>query len=84
MNAIVKTQKSTKYFSVPIEKENAKTDNDGNQSIATVFYKIKYIDSAKFMAKSLSNLLDNLAEEIHKTKCKDCVVSFSMKALMVM
>ena len=23
------------------------------------------------MASSLSNLIDNLAEEIHKTKCKD-------------
>ena len=24
------------------------------------------------MATSLSNLVDNLIEEIHKTKCKDC------------
>ena len=24
------------------------------------------------MASSLSNLVDNLAEGIHKTKCKDC------------
>ena len=24
------------------------------------------------MASSLSNLLDNLAERIHKIKCKDC------------
>ena len=24
------------------------------------------------MATSLSNLVDDLAEEIHKTKCKDC------------
>ena len=28
--------------------------------------------SARFMACSLSNLVDNLAEGIHKIKCKDC------------
>ena len=33
---------------------------------------MKFIDSARFMASSLSNLLDNLTEEIHKIKCRDC------------
>ena len=36
-------------------------------------YKIKFIDSARFMASSLSNLVDNLEQGIHKIKCKDCV-----------
>ena len=31
----------------------------------------KFIDRAKFMASSLSNLVDNLAERIHKIKCKN-------------
>ena len=35
-------------------------------------YKIKIIDSARFMASSLSNLIDNLGEGIHKIKCNDC------------
>ena len=30
-----------------------------------------FIESARFMATSLSNLLDDLAGEIHKSKCKD-------------
>ena len=30
------------------------------------------IVSAKFMTSSLSNLVDNVAEGIHKIKCKDC------------
>ena len=40
--------------------------------IATFSQKVNFIDSARLMASSLSNLVDNLAEEIHKTKCKDC------------
>ena len=32
---------------------------------------MKFIDSARFMATSLSNLVDNLTEGIHKIKCKD-------------
>ena len=39
--------------------------------MATISYKIKFIDSAGFLASSLSNPADNLAEGIHKIKCKD-------------
>ena len=35
-------------------------------------YKIKFIDSARIMASSLSNLVGNFAEVIHNIKCKDC------------
>ena len=31
---------------------------------------IKFINSARFMVSSLSNLVNNLAEGIHKNKCK--------------
>ena len=30
----------------------------------------KFIDNARFKASSLSNLVNNLAEGIHKVKCK--------------
>ena len=33
-------------------------------------YRLQFIDSARFMASSLSNLVNNLAEGIHKVKCK--------------
>ena len=33
-------------------------------------YILQFIDSAKFMTSSLSNLLNNISEEIHRIKCK--------------
>ena len=48
-----------KTFSIPIEKEVIEIDN-GNESVTTMSYEIKFIDSARFMATLLSNLVDNL------------------------
>ena len=59
-------------FSALIEKEIRKVDKDGNEDIITISYKIKFTDSARFMPSSLSNLVNNLAEGIHKIKYKDC------------
>ena len=53
-------------------KKVTKIDKYGNESVVTISYKIKFIDSARFMITSLSNLVDNLTEVIHKVKCKDC------------
>ena len=40
---------------------------------------MKFIDRARFMATSLSNLLHNLTEGIHKIKCKDYEFSWIWK-----
>ena len=61
-----------KTFSVSIEKKVAEINKEDNESVVTISYKIKFIDSARFMATSLWNLVDNLTEGIHKIKCKDC------------
>ena len=37
-------------FSAPIEKEVTKIDKDLNESVVTISYKIKFFDSARFMA----------------------------------
>ena len=64
--------RKVQIFSVPIRKEVTKIDNDGNESVVVISYKIKFTDIARFMASSLLNLVENLAEEIHKIKGKDC------------
>ena len=48
---------------MPIEKyENGKT----------IKYNIRFIDSVRFVASTLSSLIDNLAEVLHKDQCKNC------------
>ena len=49
-------------FSVPIKKE---LDNS-----KTITYKLKFIDSFRFMSTSLSSLVDKLSE-IYRKKCRD-------------
>ena len=51
-------------FSVTI-----KIELDNSKSIT---YKIKFIDIFRFMSSSLSNLVDNLSEELHNNRCTDC------------
>ena len=60
--------------SVPIEEKIRKIDKDGNEDIIITSYKLKFINSAIFMTKTLSFFFffffDSL-EEIHEIKCKD-------------
>ena len=60
----MKIQKNTK-FSVPLKK---KIENKNIE----ITYKIKFIDSYRFMSSSLSKLVDNLSEGPHNNKCLDC------------
>ena len=52
-------------FSVPIKKRIENKNMD-------ITYKIKFVDSFRFMATSLSKLVDNLTEDIHNDKCIKC------------
>ena len=54
-------------FSVPIKKEIENKDK-----IIEITYKIKFIDSYRFMSTSLSKLVDNLSEGLHNNRCVDC------------
>ena len=47
----------------------------------TVSYRLQFIDRARYMARLLLNLIDNLAEGIYTTKCKckyrDCFPEYT-------
>ena len=52
-------------FSVPIKKEG---DNDKK-----IAYKLRFIDSFRFMSTSLSELVDNMSGIFNSIECKSCI-----------
>ena len=65
----MRIQKKYITCSVPIKTEITKKDND---KITEISYKIKCIDSFKFMSTSSSSLVNNLSEGVYNDKCTDC------------
>ena len=57
-------------FTVPIEKEVTWVDEDGEEITRNTYYRLQFIDSVRCMASTLSNLVNNLSERIHRIKCK--------------
>ena len=51
-------------------KKVARIDGSGEDSTKNMSYRLRFVDSARFMANSLSNLVNNFAEKIHNIKCK--------------
>ena len=39
--------------------------------VKKVTYRLKFVDSFRFMSTSLSRFVDNLSEKLHNDKCKD-------------
>ena len=68
------SENTEKYitFSVPIKKEIIKKDENGNDKIIKISYKINFIGSYRIMSTSLSKLIDNFSEGLHNDNCKDC------------
>ena len=67
-----KDKKKTQNFSSSNGKNVTKINKDGNEGVLNISQKIKFIDSARFMITSLSNLDDNLNKRVHKIECKEC------------
>ena len=66
-----KYRKIHNFFSTN-QKGNYKKYKDGNDKTTKISYKIKFIDSYRFMSTSLSNLVNNSSERVHNDKCTDC------------
>ena len=56
-------------FIVPIENKVARIDKKGEEITKYIFYILQFIDSARFMAMSLSNRVNNLSDAIYRIKC---------------
>ena len=54
---------------VPIEKEVARIDKNGKEITKKISYILQFVDSARFLPISLSNLVNNLSEGLHRIKC---------------
>ena len=58
-------ENTEKYITltIPIEKEEVtRIDKNGEEIIENISYMLQFIDSARFMASSLSNLVNNVSE----------------------
>ena len=49
------------------------------ESVAMILYKIKFIDSARLMTTSLSNLVDSLVNGIQKINAEIVIIFLNMK-----
>ena len=57
-------------FTVPVENEVTRINKNGEEVTKNIPYILRFIDSARFMASSLSNLVINFSEGIHRIECK--------------
>ena len=64
MNCIGENNEKYIIFSVPIKK---KCDNG-----KTITYKLRFIDSFRFISISLSDLFDNISVNFNSIECKSC------------
>ena len=65
-------RKHWKYiiFFGPVERKVATIDKNQEENTNNLFCILPFTDSARFVASSLSNLVNNLSEGIHRIKCK--------------
>ena len=57
-------------FTVPTEKEVRRIDKNGEEITKNISPLLQFIDKARITASSLSNLVNNPSEGIHRIKCK--------------
>ena len=65
-------ENTKKYITLtaPVEKEVTRIDKNGEEIIKHIAYILQFTDSTRFMASSLSNIVNNISEGIYRVKCK--------------
>ena len=65
-------ENTEKYITLTVSAKKEVTGIGKNGEVITknISYKLQFIDSARFMASSLSNPVNNHSKEIHIIKCK--------------
>ena len=53
-----------------VHKNVTRINKNGEEITKNMSYRLHFIDNGKFMVSSLSNLVNNISEGIHKIKCK--------------
>ena len=80
-------ENTEKYITVtvPVEKEVTRIDKNGEEITKNISYILQFIDIARFMTSSLSNLVNNLSEGIYRItrklgyddkKCETCGIKY--------
>ena len=69
-NGLGKNTEKYVTFTIPVEKEVTRIDENRTEITKIICYILKIIDSAGFMASSLTNLVNNHCGVIHRIKCK--------------
>ena len=59
-------------FSVPIKKGVNNYDSNGGK-VKTITYKLKSVDSFRFIPTSLSELVNNTSGIFNNVECKSCI-----------
>ena len=57
-------------FTVPIEKDVKRVDKNAEEITKHISYILQFIDSTRFMASFLPNLVNNLSGRILRIKCE--------------
>ena len=70
MIVLERTLKKCITFTVSIENEVTRIIKNKEEVVKHISYILQVFDSARFMASSLSNLVNNISEGVHKIKCK--------------
>ena len=58
-------------FTVPIEKGVTSIDKNGQEITKYISYRLQFIDAARFMTRSLWNIVNNHLDKIDEIKCKN-------------